>query len=182
MRLFKIAKKLRKLLNFNSLATFCRILLREDVRLLAMPPDSVIKELQAMQIDSGDLDQKLNEQTAGQTTAQNQNALKKTSYDTLLLDCVKNGLPSIPNLYAELKKVEMWNKPDLNLGLIDVEKIMELGSRCSISYYLQNCKYLFVPIPQIQKVIISKDLVFSLDQFEESISYLMEARLNSILL
>ena len=43
IRLFKIAKKLRKLLNFNSLATFCRILLREDVRLLALPPDSVIK-------------------------------------------------------------------------------------------------------------------------------------------
>ena len=76
----------------------------------------------------------------------------------------------------------MWKKPDLILGLIDAEKLFDLAQRCSILYVLQNTPYCFVPIPQIQKVIISKDLRFSSDQFEAAITNLMEVRLNSLLI
>ncbi|OHS93158.1 RasGEF domain containing protein [Tritrichomonas foetus] len=154
LKLVDIARKLHDLYNFDSLAVFLRILLRDDVRLLAMPKEAtkLENELRGFLEDCGE----------------NLDSLDK--YENLMIKRAKKQSPAIPNIYTELKKADpnILKQPDFINGLLNWEKIRSLGRMCSVWYRLQNTKYNYWPIPQIQKVI-QEEINYPFDDFEHDL-------------
>ena len=147
LRFAKICKHLVNLNNFDSVAVFLRILLMDDVKILAMQRDDVIQELQNFSELAGE-------------------AENKHKYHHILSECARKQIPAIPNIYCELLNNDQTivSQPDYINGLINYEKFRYFGRKCSLFYILQNLNYNLYPIPQIQKVI-EKETYYPLSEF-----------------
>ncbi|OHT07536.1 RasGEF domain containing protein [Tritrichomonas foetus] len=154
LKLVAIARNLRQLGNLDSLAVFLRLILRDDIKMLGRPSDAIVMEMNKIFRECGDFDKK--------------ETIHPTLYEKVILERISNKLPTIPNLYAEIKSTQkaLLKQPDYIDGLMNWEKTKTLAKRCSIIFRFQNCVYNFIPIPQIQKVI-TKEVILPFDQFEK---------------
>jgi hypothetical protein len=80
----------------------------------------------------------------------------RARYDDMITKQAEMGHPTIPNMHAEIKSGDklLSKQPDTVDGLVNWGKFRKLASKCKLLIQFQNQGYSFVPIPQIQKLIL----------------------------
>jgi hypothetical protein len=94
----------------------------------------------------------------------------RTEYDATIAKQAADWRPTIPNMHVELKAgdKESRKQPDVIGGMVNWEKLQPLATKCKVLSVFQKKKYPFVPIPQLQRMLL-RGAELTAEQIEETI-------------
>ena len=140
-RILTVAKALAELSNMDGVSCVLSFLRRADVKSIArIPPEEMQQsdqEIEKLWTQAGEAD-------------------NPAEYEAYVHDKFRTWKPMIPNMHVELERgTPTGQEPDYINGLINWGKIRPHANRCVILNRFQSgCRYDFVVVSQIQKVIL----------------------------
>ena len=140
-RILAVAKALAELSNMDGVSCVLSFIRRADVKSIARIPQEEMQQI----------DQEIEKLWTLAGEADN-----PAEYEAYVHDKFRTWKPMIPNMHVELERgIPTGQEPDYINGLINWGKIRPHANRCVILNRFQSgCRYDFVVVSQIQKVIL----------------------------